>query len=57
MEKEFFEGMNLAEDISDEDFQLIVEGWEKVQEKISKEEFISKDIKMTDEKKHYCSIT
>ena len=42
MEKEFFEGMNLAEDISDEDFQLIVEGWEKVQEKISKEEFISK---------------
>ena len=42
MEKEFFEGMNLAEDISDEDFQLIVEGWEKVQDQISKEEFISK---------------
>ena len=42
MEKEFFEGMNLNEDISDEDFQAIVEGWEKVQDKISKEEFISK---------------
>ncbi len=42
MEKEFFDGMNLAEDISDEDFQTVVEGWEKVQDKISKEDFISK---------------
>ena len=36
MEKEFFDGMNLAEDISDEDFQTVVEGWAKVQDKISK---------------------
>lgn len=42
MEKEFFEGMNLEEDISDEDFQTIVEGWEKVQDQMSKEEFITK---------------
>ncbi|WP_297980567.1 OB-fold nucleic acid binding domain-containing protein [uncultured Methanobrevibacter sp.] len=42
MDKEFFNGMNLAEDISDEVFQAIVEGWEKVQDLISKEEFIQK---------------
>ena len=42
MDKEFFNGMNLAEDISEEDFQYIVECWEKVQDDISKEEFIDK---------------
>ena len=29
MDKEFFNGMNLAEDISEEDFQYIKDGWEK----------------------------
>ena len=28
MDKEFFNGMNLAEDISEEDFQYIKDGWE-----------------------------
>ncbi|MDO5818851.1 MAG: OB-fold nucleic acid binding domain-containing protein, partial [Methanobrevibacter sp.] len=42
MDKEFFKGMNLDEDISEEDFQYIVESWEKVQDFLSKEEFIDK---------------
>ena len=42
MDKEFFNGMNLSEDISEEDFQFIVDGWEKVKDIISKEEFIDK---------------
>ena len=42
MDKEFFNGMNLAEDISEEDFQYIVEAWEKVQDDLSKYEFIDK---------------
>ena len=28
MDKEFFNGMNLAEDISEEDFQYIKDGWD-----------------------------
>lgn len=51
MDKEFFNGMNLAEDISEEDFQYIVEGWEKVQDVISKDEFIDKFNKVKDEYK------
>lgn len=51
MDKEFFNGMNLAEDISEEDFQYIKEGWEKVQDSISKEEFIDKFNKVKDEYK------
>ncbi len=51
MDKEFFNGMNLAEDISEEDFQYIVEGWEKVQDAISKDEFIDKFNKVKDEYK------
>ena len=42
MDKEFFNGMNLAEDITEEDFQYIMESWEKVQDVLSKEEFIDK---------------
>ena len=38
MDKEFFKGINLDEDISEEDFQYIVESWEKVQDFLSKEE-------------------
>ena len=38
MDKEFFNGMNLAEDISEEDFQYIKDGWEKVQDALSKDE-------------------
>ena len=51
MDKEFFNGMNLAEDISEEDFQYIMEGWEKVQDSISKDEFIDKFNKVKDEYK------
>ena len=51
MDKEFFNGMNLAEDISEEDFQYVKEGWEKVQDEISKEEFIDKFNKVKDEYK------
>ena len=41
MEREDFNGMNLNEDISDEDFNKIVEIYEQVKDKISKEDFIS----------------
>ena len=51
MDKEFFNGMNLAEDISEEDFQYIKECWEKVQDDISKEEFIDKFNKVKEEYK------
>ncbi|MBQ6138654.1 MAG: replication protein A [Methanobrevibacter sp.] len=51
MDKEFFNGMNLVEDISEEDFQYIMEGWEKVQDSISKDEFIDKFNKVKDEYK------
>ncbi|MBQ2962691.1 OB-fold nucleic acid binding domain-containing protein [Methanobrevibacter sp.] len=51
MDKEFFNGMNLAEDISEEDFQYIVDGWEKVQDTLSKDEFIDKFNKVKDEYK------
>ena len=51
MDKEFFNGMNLAEDISEEDFQYVKEGWEKVQDDISKEEFIDKFNKVKEEYK------
>lgn len=51
MDKEFFNGMNLAEDISEEDFQYIKEGWEKVQDALSKEEFIGKFNKCKEEYK------
>ena len=51
MDKEFFNGMNLSEDISEEDFQYIVESWEKVQDDISKEEFIDRFNKMKEENK------
>ncbi len=40
MNKEFFKGMNLAEDISDEDFNQICEDYKKIEAKISKEDFI-----------------
>ena len=49
MDKEFFNGMNFAEDITDEDFQCIVDGWEKVKDSISKEEFIDKYNKVKEE--------
>ncbi len=49
MDKEFFNGMNLAEDITEEDFQYIMEGWEKVQDSISKDEFIDKFNKIKEE--------
>ncbi len=42
MEKEDFIGMNLSEDISDEDFRQIADGYEKIKDQMSKEEFISK---------------
>ena len=42
MDKEFFNGMNLAEDLSEEDFQYIAECFEKVQDDLSKDEFINK---------------
>ena len=51
MDKEFFNGMNLAEDISEEDFQYIKDGWEKVQDALSKEEFIDKFNKFKEEYK------
>ena len=51
MDKEFFNGMNLAEDISEEDFQYIIDGWEKVQDALSKEEFIDKFNKVKEEYK------
>ncbi len=51
MDKEFFNGMNLAEDISEEDFQYIVEAWEKVQDDLSKDEFIDKFNKVKEEYK------
>lgn len=51
MDKEFFNGMNLAEDINEEDFQYIVEGWEKIQDLLSKDEFISKFNKVKEEYK------
>ena len=51
MDKEFFNGMNFAEDISEEDFQYIVDGWEKVQDVLSKEEFIDKFNKVKEEYK------
>ena len=57
MDKEFFNGMNLAEDISEEDFQYIKDGWEKVQDALSKEEFIGKFNKCKEEYKeqqHKC---
>ena len=41
MEREDFNGMNLNEDISDEDFNKIVGIYEQIKDKISKEEFIS----------------
>ena len=41
MEREDFNGMNLDEDISDEDFNKIVEIYEQLKDKISKEDFIS----------------
>ena len=51
MDKEFFNGMNLAEDISEEDFQYIKDGWEKVQDALSKDEFIDKFNKFKEEYK------
>ncbi len=51
MDKEFFNGMNLAEDISEEDFQYIKDGWEKVQDALSKDEFIDKFNKIKEEYK------
>ncbi|MBP5784415.1 MAG: replication protein A [Methanobrevibacter sp.] len=51
MDKEFFNGMNLAEDISEEDFQYIKDGWEKVQDALSKDEFINKFNKIKEEYK------
>ena len=51
MDKEFFNGMNLAEDITEEDFQYIAEAWEKVQDDLSKEEFIDKFNKVKEEYK------
>ena len=51
MDKEFFNGMNLAEDISEEDFQYIKDGWEKVQDALSKDEFIGKFNKIKEEYK------
>ncbi|MBR4397513.1 MAG: replication protein A [Methanobrevibacter sp.] len=51
MDKEFFNGMDLAEDISEEDFQYIKDGWEKVQDALSKEEFIDKFNKFKEEYK------
>ena len=51
MDKEFFNGMNLAEDISDEDFQYIVAAWEKVQDDLSKDELIDKFNKVKEEYK------
>ena len=51
MDKEFFNGMNLAEDISEEDFQYIVDAWEKVQDELSKDEFIDKFNKVKEEYK------
>ena len=41
MNKEFFKGMNLAQDISEDDFNLIVEEFKKVEDIISKDQFIS----------------
>lgn len=41
MDKEFFKGMNLAKDISEADFNLIVEDFKKVEDVISKDQFIS----------------
>ena len=41
MNKEFFKGMNLAQDISEEDFSHIVEEFKKVEDVISKDQFIS----------------
>ena len=41
MEREDFNGMNLNEDISDEDFNKIVGIYEQIKDKISKEDFIS----------------
>ena len=41
MNKEFFKGMNLAQDISEEDFRHIVEEFKKVEDVISKDQFIS----------------
>ena len=41
MEREDFNGMNLDQDISDEDFNKIVGIYEQIKDKISKEEFIS----------------
>ena len=51
MDKEFFNGMNLAEDISEEDFQYIKDGWEIVQDALSKDEFIDKFNKFKEEYK------
>ena len=51
MDREFFNGMNFAEDITDEDFQCIVDGWEKVKDVLSKEEFIDKYNKVKEEYK------
>ena len=51
MDKEFFNGMNLDEDISEENFQYITESWEKVKDDLSLEEFINKFNEIKEENK------
>ena len=41
MEREDFNGMNLDQDISDEDFKEIVEIYEQIKDRMSKEDFIA----------------
>ena len=57
MEREDFNGMNLDQDISDEDFNKIVAIYEQIKDRMSKEDFIAQFNENKEENKDIAFFT